>query len=49
LVRIAAFATVFHRAWITRPDRPDLSDVRSSWLPDELAPEILRACSETAS
>jgi hypothetical protein len=37
-VRIAAFATMFH---ITRPDRPDLSAVRSSLLPDEPAPEIL--------
>jgi hypothetical protein len=34
-VRIAAFATMFHPGCITRPDRPDLSAVRSSLLPDE--------------
>jgi hypothetical protein len=39
-VRIAPFAAMFH---ITRPDRPDLSAVRSSLLPDEPAPEILVA------
>jgi len=33
-------ATMFHKGWITRPDRPDLSAVRSSLLPDEAAPEI---------
>jgi hypothetical protein len=42
-VRIAAFATMFHRGWITRRDRPDLSAVRSSSLPDEPAPEIFMA------
>jgi hypothetical protein len=42
-VRIAAFATMFHQGWITRPDRPDLSAVRSSLLPDEPAPEIFMA------
>jgi hypothetical protein len=42
-VRIAAFATMFHKRWITRPDRPDLSAVRSSLLPDEPAPEIFMA------
>jgi hypothetical protein len=42
-VRIAAFATMFHKGWITRPDRPDLSAVRSSLLPDEPAPEIFMA------
>ena len=45
-VRIAAFATMFHRGWITRPDRPDLSAVRSSLLPDEPAPEIFMAVQE---
>jgi hypothetical protein len=40
-VRMAAFATMFHQGWITRPDRPDLSAVRSSLLPDETAPETL--------
>jgi len=39
-VPIAAFATMFHQGWITRPDRPDLSAVRSSLLPDEPAPAI---------
>jgi hypothetical protein len=39
----AAFATMFHEAWITRPDRPDLSDVRSSLLPDVPAPAIFMA------
>jgi glycosyltransferase involved in cell wall biosynthesis len=39
----AALATMFHQGWITRPDRPDLSAVRSSLLPDEPAPEILMA------
>ena len=42
-VRIAAFATMFHRGWITRPDRRDLSAVRSSLLPDEPAPAIFMA------
>jgi hypothetical protein len=42
-VRIAAFATMFHKGWITRPDRPELSAVRSSLLPDEPAPEIFMA------
>jgi glycosyltransferase involved in cell wall biosynthesis len=42
-VRIAALATMFHQGWITRPDRPDLSAVRSSLLPDEAAPEIFMA------
>jgi hypothetical protein len=42
-VRIAAFATMFHKGWITRPDRSDLSVVRSSLLPDEPAPEIFMA------
>jgi hypothetical protein len=42
-VRIAAFATMFHKGWITRPDRPDLSAVRSSLLPDKPAPEIFMA------
>jgi len=40
-VRIAACATMFHQGWITRPDRPDLSAVRSSLLPDEPAREIV--------
>jgi hypothetical protein len=30
----------FPQGWITRADRPDLSAVRSSLLPDEPAPEI---------
>src|SRR4051812_44626865 len=42
-VRIAPFATMFHQGWITRPDRPDLSAVRSSLLPHEPAPEIFMA------
>jgi hypothetical protein len=42
-VRIAAFATMFRKGWITRPDRPDLSAVRSSLLSDEPAPEIFTA------
>jgi hypothetical protein len=42
-VRIAAFATMFHKGWVTRPDRPDLSAVRSSLLPDKPAPEIFMA------
>jgi hypothetical protein len=42
-VPLAAFATMFHKAWITRPDRPGLSDVRSSLLPDEPAPAIFTA------
>jgi glycosyltransferase involved in cell wall biosynthesis len=41
-VRMAALATMFHQGW-TRPDRPDLSAVRSSLLPDEPAPEIFMA------
>ena len=42
-VRIAEFGTMFHHGWITRPDRPDLSAVRSSLLPDEPAPGIFMA------
>ena len=42
-VRIAAFAPKFPKGWITRPDRPNLSAVRSSLLPDDPAPEILVA------
>jgi hypothetical protein len=43
-VRIAAFATMLHpKGWITRPDRPDLSAVHSSLLPDRPAPEIFMA------
>jgi hypothetical protein len=34
---------MFQQGWITRPDRPDLTAVRSSLLPDEPAPEILMA------
>ncbi len=41
LVRIAAFAT--HKGWITRPDRPDLSAVRSPLFPDDPAPGIFMA------
>ena len=33
-----AFATMFHKGWITRPDRPDLSAVRWSLLPGRPAP-----------
>jgi hypothetical protein len=42
-VRIAAFVTRFHKAWITRSDRPDLSAVRSPLLPNEPAREIFLA------
>jgi hypothetical protein len=41
--RIAAFATLFQKAWITRSDCPDLSTVRSPLLPNEPAREIFRA------
>jgi hyaluronan synthase len=36
-LRIAAFATMFHQGWSTRPDRADLSAVRSTLLLDESA------------
>jgi hypothetical protein len=42
-VRIAAFATMFHQGWTTRPDRPDLSAGSLVVLPDEPAPEIFMA------
>ena len=42
-VRIAAFATMFHQGWCTRPDRPDLSAVRSSLLLEEAPRETVMA------
>jgi hypothetical protein len=34
------------QGWVTRPDRPDLSGVHSSLLPDEPAREIFMAMQE---
>jgi len=42
-LRIAAFATMFHQGWSTRPDRPDLSTVRSTLLLDERGRETVMA------
>jgi len=42
-VRLAAFATMFHQGWITRPDRPELSAVRAPLLLDDPARETVMA------
>jgi hypothetical protein len=42
-VLTAAFATMSHQAWVARPDRRELSDVRSSLLSNEPAPAIFTA------
>jgi|tagenome__1003787_1003787.scaffolds.fasta_scaffold20008288_2 hypothetical protein len=43
LNRAHTYKAAVHKGRITRPDRPDLSAVRSSLLPDEAAPETFMA------
>jgi cellobiuronic acid synthase len=40
-IRIAAFATMFHQSWGSRPDRQQRSRVRASLLPGEPVPETV--------